>query len=74
MEMELECMRVGCRSHGKRDRGSVPGRIPGDHGTNSGFDNGMNTIRKNLSREVEKGKRTQADMDAVMARIKPTLI
>ncbi len=37
------------------------------------IDNGMNTIRKNLSREVEKGKRTQADMDAVMARIKPTL-
>jgi len=37
------------------------------------IDNGMNTIRKNLSREVEKGKRTQAVMDAVMARIKPTL-
>ncbi|MBN1548380.1 MAG: 3-hydroxybutyryl-CoA dehydrogenase [Syntrophaceae bacterium] len=37
------------------------------------IDNGMNTIRKNLSREVEKGKRTQEDMDAVMARIKPTL-
>jgi len=37
------------------------------------IDNGMNTIRKNLSREVEKGKRTQADMDAIMARIKPTL-
>jgi len=37
------------------------------------IDNGMNTIKKNLSREVEKGKRTQADMDAVMARIKPTL-
>jgi 3-hydroxybutyryl-CoA dehydrogenase len=37
------------------------------------IDNGMNTIRKNLGREVEKGKRTQEDMDAVMARIKPTL-
>jgi len=37
------------------------------------IDNGMNTIRKNLSREVEKGKRTQEEMDAVMARIKPTL-
>jgi len=37
------------------------------------IDGGMNTIRKNLSREVEKGKRTQADMDAIMARIKPTL-
>ena len=35
--------------------------------------NGMKKRRKNLSREVEKGKRTQADMDAVMARIKPTL-
>ena len=37
------------------------------------IDGGMNTIKKNLSREVEKGKRTQEDMDAVMARIKPTL-
>ena len=35
-------------------------------------DNGMNTIKKNLTREVEKGKRTQADMDALLARIKPT--
>lgn len=35
-------------------------------------DNGMNTIKKNLAREVEKGKRTQADMDALLARIKPT--
>ncbi|RJQ77566.1 MAG: 3-hydroxybutyryl-CoA dehydrogenase [Desulfobacteraceae bacterium] len=33
---------------------------------------GMNTIKKNLSREVEKGKRTQADMDALLGRIKPT--
>ncbi|MDR2862208.1 MAG: 3-hydroxybutyryl-CoA dehydrogenase [Syntrophobacterales bacterium] len=37
------------------------------------IDGGMNNIKKNLSREVEKGKRTQADMDAIMARIKPTL-
>jgi 3-hydroxybutyryl-CoA dehydrogenase len=37
------------------------------------IDGGMNTIRKNLSRDVEKGKRTQADMDAVLGRIKPTL-
>jgi len=37
------------------------------------IDNGMNNIKKNLSREVEKGKRTQEDMDAIMARIKPTL-
>lgn len=36
-------------------------------------DGGMNTIKKNLSREVEKGKRTQADMDSIMGRIKPTL-
>lgn len=34
-------------------------------------DGGMNNIKKNLSRDVEKGKRTQADMDAVLARIKP---
>jgi 3-hydroxybutyryl-CoA dehydrogenase len=35
-------------------------------------DNGMNTIKKNLTREVEKGKRAQADMDALLARITPT--
>jgi 3-hydroxybutyryl-CoA dehydrogenase len=34
---------------------------------------GMKTIQKNLVRDVEKGKMTQAHMDAVMARIKPTL-
>ncbi|MDD5711797.1 MAG: 3-hydroxyacyl-CoA dehydrogenase NAD-binding domain-containing protein [Smithellaceae bacterium] len=37
------------------------------------IDGGMNTIKKNLAREVEKGKRTQADMDAILGRIKPTL-
>ena len=37
------------------------------------IDGGMNTIKKNLAREVEKGKRTQADMDALLARIKPTV-
>ena len=37
------------------------------------IDGGMNTIKKNLAREVEKGKRTQADMDTVLGRIKPTL-
>jgi 3-hydroxybutyryl-CoA dehydrogenase len=36
-------------------------------------DGGMNIIKKNLSREVEKGKRTQADMDALLGRIKPTV-
>jgi 3-hydroxybutyryl-CoA dehydrogenase len=34
-------------------------------------DGGMNIIKKNLAREVEKGKRTQADMDALLGRIKP---
>lgn len=37
------------------------------------LDNGMNTIKKNLSREVAKGKRTQEDADAILGRIKPTL-
>ncbi|MFA6411062.1 MAG: 3-hydroxyacyl-CoA dehydrogenase NAD-binding domain-containing protein [Syntrophales bacterium] len=37
------------------------------------IDNGMKTIRKNLSREVEKGKRTMEDMEAVIGRINPTL-
>jgi 3-hydroxybutyryl-CoA dehydrogenase len=36
-------------------------------------DGGMNTIRKNLERDVQKGKKTQADADAILARITPTL-
>jgi len=34
---------------------------------------GMALIKKNLSREVEKGKRTQEDADAVFGRIKPSV-
>ena len=34
---------------------------------------GMATITKNLSRAVSKGKLDQADMDATLARIKPTV-
>ncbi|MGO8944056.1 MAG: 3-hydroxyacyl-CoA dehydrogenase NAD-binding domain-containing protein [Syntrophobacteraceae bacterium] len=37
------------------------------------IDGGMNTIRRNLARDVEKAKKTQADMDAILGRIKPTL-
>ena len=37
------------------------------------IDGGMNTIRKNLGREVQKGKKSQADMDAILARIRPTI-
>ncbi|MCJ7664308.1 MAG: 3-hydroxyacyl-CoA dehydrogenase NAD-binding domain-containing protein [Desulfobacterales bacterium] len=37
------------------------------------LDNGMNTIKKNLSREVAKEKRTQEDADTILGRIKPTL-
>jgi 3-hydroxybutyryl-CoA dehydrogenase len=37
------------------------------------IDGGMNTIRKNLARDVEKAKRTQAEMDAILGRIKPAL-
>ncbi len=37
------------------------------------IDGGMNTIKKNLSREVEKGKKTQEEATAILARIKPTL-
>lgn len=36
-------------------------------------DGGMDTIRKNLDRDVKKNKKSQAEMDAVLARIKPTL-
>ena len=37
------------------------------------IDGGMNNIRKNLNREVEKGRMTQDQMNAVIGRIKPTL-
>jgi 3-hydroxybutyryl-CoA dehydrogenase len=37
------------------------------------IDGGMNTIKKNLSRDVEKGKMTQDQMNAILGRIKPTL-
>jgi 3-hydroxybutyryl-CoA dehydrogenase len=37
------------------------------------IDGGMKTIQKNLAKDVEKNKKTQADMEAVLARIKPTL-
>lgn len=37
------------------------------------IDGGMNTIRKNLSRDVQKGKKTQADMDDILGRIRPTV-
>jgi 3-hydroxybutyryl-CoA dehydrogenase len=37
------------------------------------IDGGTNTIRKNLTREVQKGKKSQAEMDAILARIRPTL-
>jgi len=36
-------------------------------------DSGMSNIKKNLSRDMEKGRRTQAEVDAILARIKPTL-
>lgn len=36
-------------------------------------DKGMALIKKNLARDVEKGKRTQEDMDAILARIKPSV-
>ncbi|MCD6485999.1 MAG: 3-hydroxybutyryl-CoA dehydrogenase [Syntrophobacterales bacterium] len=37
------------------------------------IDGGMNTIKKNLSRNVEKGKMAQDEMDAILGRLKPTL-
>ncbi|HRS97785.1 MAG TPA: 3-hydroxyacyl-CoA dehydrogenase NAD-binding domain-containing protein [Smithella sp.] len=36
-------------------------------------DGGMNAIKKNLGRDLEKGKITKEQMDAVLGRIKPTL-
>jgi len=37
------------------------------------IDGGMNTIKKNLNRDLEKGKITKEQMDAALGRIKPTL-
>jgi 3-hydroxybutyryl-CoA dehydrogenase len=37
------------------------------------IDGGMNTIKKNLGRDVEKGKKTQEEADAILGRLKPTL-
>lgn len=37
------------------------------------IDNGMNNIRKNLSRDVQKGKKSQAQADEIIGRIKPVL-
>lgn len=36
-------------------------------------DNGMQTITKNLAQDVKKGRKTQAEMDAVLGRITPTV-
>ncbi|RLI84263.1 3-hydroxybutyryl-CoA dehydrogenase [Archaeoglobales archaeon] len=36
-------------------------------------DRGMETIKKSLSKFVEKGKISQDDMDSILSRIKPTL-
>jgi 3-hydroxybutyryl-CoA dehydrogenase len=37
------------------------------------IDGGMNMIRKNLDRGVKKGGLSRAEMDAILARIRPTL-
>jgi len=37
------------------------------------IDAGMNTIKKNLNRDVEKGKKTKEDVNAIIGRITPTL-
>ena len=36
------------------------------------LERGLNTIKKSLSRFVEKGKISQEDMDSILSRIKPT--
>jgi 3-hydroxybutyryl-CoA dehydrogenase len=37
------------------------------------IDGGMNSIKKNLNRDVEKGKITKEQMEAVLGRVKPTV-
>jgi len=36
-------------------------------------DGGMNSIKKNLNHDMEKGKITKEQMDAILGRVKPTL-
>jgi 3-hydroxybutyryl-CoA dehydrogenase len=36
-------------------------------------DNGMNMIRRNLSRDVDKGRKTRDEMDTILSRIIPVL-
>ncbi len=37
------------------------------------IDNGMNMIRKNLANDVRKGRKSQEEVDAILARITPTV-
>jgi 3-hydroxybutyryl-CoA dehydrogenase len=37
------------------------------------IENGMNTIRKNLERDVSKSRKTSEERDAILGRLKPTL-
>ena len=37
------------------------------------IDAAMNTIKKNLNRDVEKGKKTKEEMESILGRITPTL-
>ncbi|PKN18388.1 MAG: 3-hydroxybutyryl-CoA dehydrogenase [Deltaproteobacteria bacterium HGW-Deltaproteobacteria-6] len=37
------------------------------------IDSGMKAITKNINRDVEKGKKTKVEADAILARIKPVL-
>ena len=37
------------------------------------IDGGMNTIKKNLGRDVAKGRKTQEEMDSILGRLKPTI-
>jgi len=37
------------------------------------LDNGMNNIRKNLARDLQKGKKSQAQVDEILGRITPVL-
>lgn len=37
------------------------------------LDKGMSTIKKNLDRDVAKGRRTQTDIEAILGRIRPTV-
>ena len=73
MEIKKICV-LGAGLMGRHCAGCAQAGYSGSSGHRTAVrGGGMNTIKKNLARDVEKGKMTQAHMEAVLGRITPTL-